>query len=215
MKTRIVLLGPPASGKGTQAEMLKARYGFSIASPGAILREEKLSGTALGIEADRLTSKGMMVPDSVVVELVSNWLGAHTTGFVFDGFPRTVCQADSLELLLSERRTTLDVVLHFDVSSETVFNRVMNRMTCGECGRSFAIGLHLEPGQTKCKECGGLLIRRSDDSPEAVERRLVEYREKTEPLVEYYRQRGLLWTLRGAESPENVFAEVISVLEAP
>lgn len=213
MKTRIVLLGPPASGKGTQAERIKARFGLDTVSPGAMLREELRLQTPLGIEADRLTRNGSMVPDATVIELVAHWLTSHPGGFVFDGFPRTLVQADALEKMLFQQHSALDRVLFFDVSEETIFERVMNRMTCGQCGRSFSAGLHLSPGQSACPECGGVLGRRADDTPEAVEQRLCEYREKTEPLVDYYRQRGLLWSLNGSESPEQVFAEIAAIVD--
>ena len=208
-------MGPPASGKGTQAELIKARYGIPTASPGAMLREEMRLGTPLGIEADQLTRNGAMVPDAMVVQLVARWLEDHSESFVFDGFPRTIAQADALNRMLDARHSALDAVLFFDVTSETIFERVMNRMTCSQCGRSFAIGLHLESAQSPCPECGAKLIRRSDDTPEALQHRIVEYREKTEPLVEYYRHRGLLWTLNKADRPEGVFAEISSILEAP
>lgn len=177
-----------------------------------MLREELRLQTPLGIEADRLTRNGSMVSDATVIELVSHWLSAHSDGFVFDGFPRTLVQAESLEKMLFQQHASLDIVLFFDVSDETIFERVMNRMTCGQCGRSFSSGLHLKPGQLACPECGGPLGRRADDTPEAVEQRLVEYRERTEPLADYYRQRGLLWPLNGAESPDQVFAEIASAI---
>jgi len=214
VKTRIVLLGPPASGKGTQAELIKARYGIASVSPGAMLREEMRLGTPLGIEADRITRDGSMVPDAMVIELVAKWLAAHTEGFVFDGFPRTIAQADALEQMLAQLHAPLDAVLFFDITAETIFERVMNRLTCTQCGRSFAVGLHLETAQACCPECGGTLGRRSDDTPEALEHRIAQYREKTEPLVEYYQRRGLLWTLQSADGPEGVFAEIASLLEA-
>jgi len=214
VKTRLVLLGPPASGKGTQAELIKGRYGIASVSPGAMLREEMRLGTPLGIEADRLTRDGSMVPDAMVIELVAHWLSAHADGFVFDGFPRTIAQADALEQMLAELHAPLDAVLFFDITYETIFERVMNRLTCNQCGRSFAVGLHLESAQARCPECGGTLGRRSDDTPEALEHRIAQYREKTEPLVEYYQRRGLLWTLQSADGPEGVFAEIASLLEA-
>jgi len=179
-----------------------------------MLREEMRMGTPLGVEADRLTRNGLMVPDSMVIELVRKWLDAHPDGFVFDGFPRTIFQADALAEMLAGRKAALDAVLFFDVTTETIFERVMNRVTCSQCAKSFAIGLHLEAQKSQCPECGGALIRRGDDTPAALEQRIVEYREKTEPLVAYYRSRGLLWTLKGAERPEGVFAEVVSILEA-
>ncbi|MEI7958461.1 MAG: nucleoside monophosphate kinase [Verrucomicrobiota bacterium] len=214
MKTRIVLLGPPASGKGTQAELIKARYGIASVSPGAMLREEMRLGTPLGIEADRITRDGSMVSDAMVIQLVGNWLAAHTEGFVFDGFPRTIAQADALDRMLAELHAPLDGVLFFDISAQTIFERVMNRLTCTQCGRSFAVGLHLKSAEARCPKCGGTLGRRSDDTPEALEHRIAQYREKTEPLVEYYQRRGLLWTLKSADGPEGVFAEISSLLEA-
>ena len=155
-----------------------------------------------------------MVPDAIVIELVRYWLAAHSKGFLFDGFPRTIAQADALEQMLSEQGASLDAVFFFDVSAEIIFERVMNRLTCSQCGRSFALGLHLKPGQTTCPHCGGALVRRSDDTPEALEKRMIEYHEKTEPLVEYYRGRGLLWPLKLAALPEGVFAEISSIMES-
>ena len=213
MKTRIVLLGPPASGKGTQAEFIKRRYNIASASPGAMLREEMRRGTPLGIEADRITRDGSMVPDAMVIQLVGNWLAVHADGFVFDGFPRTVVQADALAQMLSERQSALDAVFFFDIDAETAFKRVMNRLTCTQCARSFAVGLHLQTAQTCCPECGGKLGHRSDDTPEALEHRIAQYREKTEPLVDYYQRRGLLWTLKAADDPAEVFAQIASLLE--
>lgn len=213
MKTRIVLLGPPASGKGTQAEKIQAHFGIPSVSPGAMLRDEMRRGTPLGIEADRLTREGNMAPDALVLQLVGNWLQYHPDRFVFDGFPRTLAQADALEELLGERQLTLDAVLYFDLSMQTIFERVMNRLTCGECGRTFAAD-KMQGAISRCPSCGGPLIRRSDDTPEALEHRIAAYRKNTEPLVEYYRQRGILWTLKSAESPEDVFAQITSVMEA-
>ncbi len=213
MKTRIVLLGPPASGKGTQAQKIKARFGLETASPGAMLREELRRQTALGIEAERLTRNGFMVPDATVIELVRRWLSEHPRKFVFDGFPRTLVQAEALEKTVSQKRSALDIVFFFDVSDETIFERVMNRVTCGQCGQSFSANLHLAPGQSVCPGCGGALGRRADDTPEVLEHRLVEYRENTEPLVAYYQKRGLLWPLSAAESPDQVFAEIAAALD--
>jgi len=194
--------------------MIKARYGIPSASTGAMLRAEMRMGTPLGIEADRVTRGGSMVPDAMVIGIVDTWLSTHSEGFVFDGFPRTVSQAEALDQMLARRQAALDVVLFFDITHQTIFERVMNRLTCSKCGRSFAIGLHVESAQARCPGCGGELIRRSDDTAEALEQRILEYREKTEPLVVYYRQRGLLWPLRKAARPEGVFAEVQTILEA-
>lgn len=179
-----------------------------------MLREEKKTGTPLGIEADHLTRDGSMVPDSMVIQLVGNWLKNHADRFVFDGFPRTIVQADALDTMLAQNASALDVVLFFDISEQTIFERVMHRLTCAQCGHSFALGLHVQSPESKCPDCGGTLIRRSDDTPEALEKRIIEYREKTEPLVEYYERRGLLWRLKTTDRPEAVFDEIVSILEA-
>lgn len=213
LKRRIVLLGPPASGKGTQAELIKARYGIEPTSTGAMLRDEKRRGTQLGIEADHLTSQGQLVPDALILELVSRWLTINGDSFVFDGFPRTLSQGRELERLLEKRKLPLDFVFFFNVAPEEIRNRVLHRVTCEACGRIFSTGLQVHSAEESCPVCGGKLGRRSDDTLEALERRMVEYREKTEPLVPFYRSRGVLVELAAASSPETVFAEISSILE--
>ena len=213
MKKRIVLLGPPASGKGTQAELIKERFEIEPTSPGAMLRDEMRRGTPLGIEADSYTSHGQLVPDSLVIQLVKSWLEKHDGSFVFDGFPRTIAQAEALEVILSERNTPLDVVFFFSLEEEGIRNRVLRRVSCEKCGRIFGAGFHFDPARQACPVCEGALIRRKDDTLEALEQRMEEYRQKTEPLVEFYRQRGLLRELFADARPETVFAEISSVLE--
>ena len=210
-----MLLGPPASGKGTQAEKIKLRYGIPTASPGAMLRDEMRRGTELGIEADRLTRDGSMVPDSMVIRLVGQWLEANTSQFIFDGFPRTLGQAEALDEMLARNGQALDAVLFFDLPAEVIASRVLNRLSCTQCGRIFAIGLQLTAEETRCPECGGVLERRSDDTLEALQQRMAQYREKTDPLVGYYREKGLLRTLKAAEHPEAVFEEIVSILDEP
>ena len=214
MKTRIVLLGPPASGKGTQAELIKAHYHIEPTSTGAMLREELRRGTELGHAADRLTSRGQLVPDAMINELVAGWLESHGDAFVFDGFPRTVPQAIELDRLLDARNTPLQAVFFFNVPFSEIRDRVLNRVTCRECGHIFKVGLQIATPGEKCPECGGTLCRRSDDTLEALEQRMVEYHQKTEPLVAFYRERGLLFELKGAERPETVFSEISAILEA-
>jgi adenylate kinase len=214
VRTRIVLLGPPASGKGTQAELIKERYRIEPTSTGAMLREELRRGTELGLAADQLTSRGQLVPDAMITELVGKWLQTHGDAFVFDGFPRTVPQAIELDRLLAERQTPLQAVIFFNVPFAEIRDRVLNRVGCQDCGHIFKIGLQVASIADQCPSCGGPLCRRSDDTIEALERRMVEYHEKTEPLIAFYRDRGLLFELKGAESPETVFAEISSILEA-
>jgi len=179
-----------------------------------MLREELRAGSELGKEADSLTRHGRLVPDSFVIALVENWLKTHSDAFVFDGFPRTLAQADALEALLAARNTPLEAVFFFEVPVEDILDRVLHRVSCEKCHRIYSIKLHFGSGEEHCPRCGGRLFRRKDDTAEALEQRMIEYREKTEPLVEFYRSRSLLHTLKAAERPETVFAEISSVLTA-
>lgn len=213
MKRRIVLLGPPASGKGTQAELLTERFKLPVTSPGAILREERRAGTPRGIEAERITSKGLLLPDDLIVDLVRGWLAREDGQFIFDGFPRTLGQAEALEHLLAERGTPLEVVIALEADVTTLQQRVARRLMCVSCGRTFSVGLHIEHPTDSCPVCGGTLVRRSDDTPEALETRLIEYHEKTEPLVGYYERKGLLERVNSSEQPEVVFEAIRAILE--
>jgi adenylate kinase len=193
--------------------MIAARYGIPITSPGAILREEKRRGSPLGLEAEKVTSQGRLLPDPIIVGLVRAWLEHHAAEFVFDGFPRSRGQADALDELLDERHAALDVVLALEASPETLRQRVAGRMVCKNCGQIVGAGLHVKNVDSPCPKCGGPLGRRSDDTPEILAARLEEYAAKTEPLLEYYEQRGLLRRVDSARSPELVFASIAAILE--
>jgi adenylate kinase len=213
VKKRIVLLGPPASGKGTQAEMISVKHHIGTASPGAMLREELKAGTPLGIEAERVTSRGQLMPDSIIVGLVKNWLQNHDGAFIFDGFPRTLGQADGLETLLAERGTPLDVAFSLDADFETIRDRVERRMVCPACGNIIRIGLHVENDGSPCPRCDGTLQRRKDDNVETLWQRMQEYREKSESLVSLYEQRGILKRIDAKRKPDEVFADIEAVME--
>jgi adenylate kinase len=193
--------------------MIAARYGIPITSPGAILREEKRIGSALGVEADKITSQGRLLPDETVVGLIRNWLEHHDSEFVFDGFPRSRGQADALEELLRGRGTPLDAVLALEADADTLRQRVAGRMVCQKCGNIVAAGLHVESAASPCPKCGGPLGRRSDDTPEVLAARLKEYEAKTAPLLDYYEQRKLLRRVDSARTPDLVFASIASILE--
>ena len=213
MKRRIVLLGPPASGKGTIADNLRVRFELPIASPGTMLREEKTAGTALGIEADKLTRNGSLVGDEIINSVVAAWLSKQGgDGFVFDGYPRTLGQAGALDQMLAERDQPLDIVLLLEADIATLRARVKNRVLCKACGNIASIGLHISDEHASCPRCGGVLVRRSDDNAETLERRLCEYTEKTAPLIGYYEKRHLLQRVNTGRSPEQVFAEVCRIL---
>jgi adenylate kinase len=214
VKKRIVLLGPPASGKGTQAEMIAARYKIPSASPGSMLREEATAGTRLGIDADRLTSRGQLVPDDTVNALVAQWLARHDSAFVFDGYPRSLGQADGLDQMLEERGTPLEVVFSFEANLTVLHARIQNRTVCTRCRRSFSIGMHISSMDEPCPACGAALVRRTDDTIETFGLRMREYADKTAPLISHYSKRGLLCAIDATLQPGEVFATVSAALEA-
>jgi adenylate kinase len=213
VKQRIVLLGPPASGKGTQAALIQAKYGFPVASPGAIFREQKNAGTTLGIQADQLTSRGELVPDEMVLEVVKIWLSERNGAFVLDGVPRTTGQAAALETLLNTRGTPVDVAVALSVDFDAIQDRVLRRMVCSRCGEIVSIGLHVQDEKSPCPVCGGVLRKRNDDTLETLQRRMEEYASKTAPLLPFYAERGLLAEVPAQSRPETVFADVQRIIE--
>lgn len=214
MKRRIVLLGPPASGKGTQAELITAKFGIPSASPGAMLRAEKSAATALGIEADKLTRDGKLVPDELVLQVVRGWLGDREREFVFDGFPRSMGQAVALTGILTERNAPLDVALFLEVDFPTIVRRVEGRLVCSACHANLNVGLHVVGADSCCPRCGGKLVKRADDNLEALELRMREYRAKTEPVLDHYRESGLLASVDSGRTPSEVFGSIVEILEA-
>ena len=192
---------------------MQARYQLPIASPGAILREELKVRTPLGIEAEKFTSKGQLVSDPVINGVVKNWLDRHDSAFVFDGYPRSLGQAAALDQIVSARKTPLDVVLSLEADRETIRGRVERRMMCSACGRIVSVGLHVASKDSPCPSCGGTLTRRLDDTPETLELRMREYADKTEPLIEFYRGRGLLRGVDATGTPEIVFGAIAKILE--
>jgi adenylate kinase len=207
LKRRIILLGPPASGKGTQAEMLSAKYNIPAASTGALLREERARGTALGREADSWTSRGMFFPDEIAMKVVRQWLDLHGgEGFLLDGFPRTVGQARAFD-------EKLDAVFHLALSDDAIRARVASRITCTNCGASLSTTLHHVSEGDACPSCGQPLVRRRDDTADALEERLEQHRLHTEPVVDFYRQAGSLIEVDAATGREAVFQKLCASIE--
>ncbi|HEY5780220.1 MAG TPA: nucleoside monophosphate kinase [Terrimicrobiaceae bacterium] len=191
MKNRVVLLGPPASGKGTQAALLSATFGIPAASTGAMLRDEKARGSKLGAEAERWTIQGKLFPDELALRVVWKWL-ENRRRFILDGFPRTLGQAESFDQSLEERNMPLDVVYFLNLSDELVRERMTSRLTCSRCASVFNEKFHDVTIDTPCPRCGGDLVRRNDDTDEALDHRLAQYREHTLPVAHHYREKGLL-----------------------
>lgn len=215
MKRRIVLLGPPASGKGTLADALKEQFSLPVASPGAMLRAEKAVGTELGQEADRLTRNGKLLSDEIINRVVQHWLSQQKAdGFIFDGYPRTLGQAEALDQMLRQQQIQLDAVFLLDASVEALHQRVAARVTCSQCGYIAAVGLQIPNAEGKCPRCGGHWTRRSDDHPETLTIRLQEYEEKTVPVIGYYEKQSLLYRLPTERPPSEVAAEAIQILQS-
>ncbi len=209
-----MLLGAPGSGKGTQAEMITRQFGIPVTSPGAILRREKDLGTELGVETAEITQHGGLVPDAIIVRLIEDWLrlhGAH--GFVFDGFPRTVPQAESLDRILVRHRTPLDLALWLDVSEETIRARISSRLQCRSCGFTTSATSATFAERPVCPYCDGPLVKRNDDDIAILQNRLAEFNAKTQPLATFYEKSGALRRIDGNRDRELVFAEVSRLFE--
>jgi adenylate kinase len=208
-----VLLGPPASGKGTQSELIQRKYHIPATSTGAILRREAKLKTPVGRDADRIISKGALAPDELVLRLVGQWLDQNQRTFLFDGFPRTVPQAVAFEQLLATRQIPLDVAIFLEVSEATIAFRMAHRLTCSQCGKVVSLGRHVQSAKELCPNCGGKLEIRSDDNRSALALRLEEFRKKSLPLIDFYSERGLLAMVDADREVDTVFEQISRVIE--
>ena len=214
MKRRLVLLGAPGSGKGTQAEMITRQFGIPVTSPGAILRRERDLGTPLGLETADTTQHGGLVSDKIIVELIEDWLRLHGGhGFVFDGFPRTMPQAESLQSILVRHRTPLDLAIWLDVNEETVSDRIASRLQCQGCGFTTSLSSASFAQRPVCPYCDGPLVRRNDDDIDVLKKRLEEFGAKTQPLAVFYQKSGALRKIDGNRDREAVFGDISRLIE--
>ncbi len=212
---RIVLLGPPGVGKGTQGRRLAAEKGWALISTGEILREAVARRTSLGLEAQRRMDRGLLVADDVMIGLVRERTAEPDAarGFVLDGFPRTVPQADALERVLAERGQSLDAVVSLAVSEAGLVRRLTARRECPVCKRAYNLESAPPRDGRHCDDHPGVeLVQRADDTEETVRRRLEVYREQTAPLVEYYRSRGRLTEVPGEGKMEEVYGRLVGAL---
>lgn len=214
MTIDIILLGPPGAGKGTQARRLIEERGLVQLSTGDMLREAKSSGTEMGKRVAEVMDRGQLVTDEIVIGLIREKLAQGGKGFIFDGFPRTLAQADALEELMAEMGQHVDAVIEMRVDDEALVSRISGRFTCGNCGEVY----HDETKPTKvpgvCDVCGSHdLRRRADDNAESLKTRLMEYYKKTSPLIGYYYAKGNLSPVDGLADIDVVAAEVAAVLD--
>lgn len=197
---RLVLLGPPGAGKGTQAGIICKRLDIPHISSGDMFRQAIKEGTELGRRAEQYLQSGNLVPDAVTVGLVQERLSKADCrrGFLLDGFPRTVPQAEALDAWLESRNERLEAVIDIEVPREELLRRLTGRRICSQCGATYHLQYNPPRETGKCDICGGLLIQRDDDTVATVEKRLEVYKEQTEPLIVYYRRRGLLREIDGS-----------------
>lgn len=211
---KLILLGPPGAGKGTQAKMLMDRYGIPQISTGDILRAAVKAGTPMGLRAKSFMDAGGLVPDDVVVGIVRERIQEDDckAGFILDGFPRTVPQADALAEALTALGRPLDAVVSLAVDVEALVERLTGRRTCRDCGLGYHVTFAAPKAAGICDACGGELVQRDDDREETIRRRLDVYNEQTSPLIDYYRKSGLLSEVDGMLSMDAVQDEILAIL---
>jgi adenylate kinase len=211
---RLIFLGPPAAGKGTQARRLAAKCGIPHISTGDILRAAVKTGSYLGRRAKQYMDRGALVPDDVMIGIIRERLQKAdcARGFILDGFPRTIAQAEALAELLASLGKPLGRVINMEVPVEEVLRRMSGRLTCQNCGTMFNLILNPPKVSGRCDCCGSPLIQRADDRVETVHERLAIYRESTQPLVEYYRARGLLNTVDGTGTIDDIAKRILEAV---
>lgn len=213
---KIIMLGAPGAGKGTQAKMIAAKYGIPHVSTGDIFRANIKNGTELGKKAKTYMDAGQLVPDSLTVDLLIDRISQAdcANGYVLDGFPRTIPQAECLEKALSERGEAVDFAINVEVPDSNIVNRMGGRRACVTCGATYHI-VHIPPKKEGiCDKCGSELILRDDDKPETVQNRLKVYHEQTQPLIDFYNAKGVLKEVDGTQDMNAVFEDIVKILGA-
>ena len=206
----IVLMGPPGAGKGTQADVMARNLFVPHISTGDIFRANIKAGTELGQLANQYISKGDLVPDEVTLAMIKDRLAEDdcAKGFILDGLPRTIGQADALEAILAEQGKQLDKVVNIDVPEELLIARLCGRRVCRNCSQTYHLENNPPTEAGRCDECGGELYQRADDSEETIKNRLEVYRAQSEPLIAYYEQKGLLLSINGNQTINNVLMDI-------
>ena len=212
----LVLLGPPGAGKGTQAKMLEERHGLVKLSTGDMLRAAVAAGTELGRQAGDIRERGELVPDCLVIRLIAERVDqdGDVPGFILDGFPRTLAQAEALDRLMAERGKKVDVAVEMHVDDEALIERITGRFACATCGEGYHDPFKMPKVEGVCDRCGGTeFVRRKDDTEEVVRARLKAYHAQTKPLIHYYESQEKLRTVDGMADIKNVQAAIVQALE--
>jgi adenylate kinase len=214
---RLILLGPPGAGKGTQAKRIEKEYGLIQLSTGDMLRAAVAAGSEVGREAREIMAAGRLVPDEIVVSIIADRivLPDCTHGFILDGFPRTVAQAEALDKMLAEKRQRIDRVVEIKVDDAALIERISGRFSCAKCGAAYHDRFNTPKTEGVCDNCGGTkFTRRPDDSAETVAARLKAYDEETAPLLPYYRERGVLRSIDGMAEIDEVARALRDAIDA-
>lgn len=211
---KIIMLGAPGAGKGTQAKRIAERYGIPHISTGDILRANVKGGTELGRKAQVFMNQGLLVPDELVIDMLMDRIAQDDckNGYVLDGFPRTIPQAESLDAALAKIGDQMDVAIDVDVPDENIVTRMGGRRACLGCGATYHVVFNPTKVEGVCDVCGEKLILRDDDKPETVQKRLNVYHEQTQPLIDYYKKAGILKSVDGTMEMDKVFDAIVRIL---
>ncbi len=213
---KIIMLGAPGAGKGTQAKMIADKYGIPHISTGDIFRANIKNQTELGMEAKQYMDKGLLVPDELTVKILLDRVANDDckNGYVLDGFPRTIPQAEVLDKAVTELNDKIDFAINVDVKDENIVKRMSGRRACLKCGATYHVE-HIPPKKEGiCDTCGSELVLRDDDKPETVQKRLTVYHEQTQPLIDYYNNKGILKEVDGSMDMKDVFDAIVNILGA-
>ena len=212
---KLILLGPPGAGKGTQASMLVNKYNVPQISTGDILRGAVKEKTSMGIKAKEFMDRGALVPDEVVVGIIEERISKEDckSGFILDGFPRNIAQGDALSTMLENRKETIDNVISISVDDEELVVRLTGRRTCKECGKGYHVTFKLPKVDGACDVCGNELIQRVDDRESTVKERLMVHKEQTQPLIDYYFRKNMLKSIKGEGGIDHIFDQICKIID--